>query len=147
MSVKGDRELIRALQKLGPRATAAINQGVYLTAQQVRGDAIRSIQSQSQGETVTRYSQGGNSYEHTASAPGDAPNTDTGKLVQSIAIEPTQPAETVSVGTGVEYGEFLEVGTTKMEPRPWLTPAMDGNRASLRNNIANAVRRLSRERQ
>lgn len=32
----------------------------------------------------------------------------------------------VAVGTPVDYGRFLEEGTRKMPPYPWLEPAIDG---------------------
>jgi HK97 gp10 family phage protein len=136
------KQLIANLKKLGANADKAIAQGVYMTAQQVRSAAVASIQAQSAGETVTRFSQGGNEYTHVASAPGDAPNTDTGSLVRSIAVEPAAPAAEMFVGSGIDYALFLELGTTKMKPRPWLMPAIDANRANLNANIAKAVNRM-----
>ena len=135
-------QLIRNLNKLGKGAKKAIAQGVFMTAQQVRTTAVKSIQSQSAGETVTRFSQGGNEYSHVASRPGDAPNTDTGALVRSIAVEPPLPAETMFVGSGIDYALWLETGTRRMRPRPWLMPAVDANRAKLNDNIAKAVKRM-----
>ena len=136
------KQLIANLKKLGANADKAIAQGVYMTAQQVRNAAVASIQAQSSGDTVTRYSQGGNEYTHVASAPGDAPNTDTGTLVRSIAVEPAAPAVEMFVGSGIDYALWLETGTTKMRPRPWLMPAIDANRANLNANIAKAVNRM-----
>lgn len=145
MSVTGDKELMKALKKLGAGATKALRQGINATAQQVRNTAVKSIQQVSQGETVTRYSQGGNAYNHTASVAGEAPNTDTGALVKSVAVE--QPSDTTAfVGSGLEYAPYLEFGTTKMKPRPWLQPALDANISNLNANITKAVQRLINER-
>jgi hypothetical protein len=138
------KQLIANLKKLGANADKAIAQGVYMTAQQVRNTAVASIQAQSSGDTVTRYSQGGNEYTHVASAPGDAPNTDTGTLVRSIAVEPAAPAVGMFVGSGIDYALFLEMGARggSLQPRPWLMPAIDANRANLNANIAKAVNRM-----
>lgn len=145
MSVTGDKEVIRALKKLGTRSSKALRHGINATAQQVRNTAIKSIQGQSQGAVVIRYSQGGGAYEHVASSPGDAPNTDTGALVKSIAVEQPNDANAF-VGTGLDYGLFLEFGTTNMKPRPWLQPALDGNIKNLNDNISKSVQRLINER-
>jgi hypothetical protein len=136
------KQLMAALKKLGANAEKAIAQGVYMTAQQVRTDAVKSIQAQSAGETVTRYSQGGNPYNHVASRPGDAPNTDTGNLVKSIAVEPSKPSADMAVGSGLDYALWLETGTKRMKPRPWLMPAVDANRKKLNDNITKAVNRM-----
>ena len=137
-------DLIRNLNRLGRNSKKAIAQGVFMTAQQVRTAAVKSIQEQSQGETVTRISQAGNEYSHVTSRPGDAPNTDTGALVRSIAVEPPMPAETMFVGSGIDYALWLETGTRRMRPRPWLMPAVDAHRSKLNDNIAKAVRRMLR---
>ena len=89
----------------------------------VEGEAKRSIQERSPGNTVTRYRSGGGSYEHQASGPNEAPNTDTGRLVSSINTEITDDG--VYVGTSLEYGKYLEFGTKDMEERPWLIPALN----------------------
>lgn len=144
--ISGDKELIAALNRLGVRASKAMRQGINATAQQVRNTAVKSIQQVSQGETVTRYSQGGQPYSHVASVAGDAPNTDTGALVKSIAVE--QESDLAAfVGSGLEYAPYLEFGTRKMRSRPWLQPAADANAKNLTVNITRAVQRLLNERQ
>ena len=142
ITVSGVKELNVALRSLGINADKAINMGVEATAQQVRNTAIKSIQSVSAGETVQRSRQGGNgTYSHVASKPGDAPNTDTGRLVASVAIErPT--LSSALVGTGLDYGLFLELGTSKMQPRLWLQPALDANIKQLPINVCKAIQRL-----
>ena len=89
----------------------------------VEGEAKRSIQERSPGSTVTRYRSGGGSYEHQASGPNEAPNTDTGRLVSSINTEIADDG--VYDGTSLEYGKYLEFGTKDMEERPWLIPALN----------------------
>ena len=124
MSVKitGQAELERNLRKLGNKYGNNTAKGLIMAANIVRGDAIKSIQTVSNGRTVTRTTAAGNEYEHTASKPGDAPNTDTGRLVQSIQVEVKKDG--VYVGSGVEYAKTLEFGTSNMAARPWLIPAL-----------------------
>ena len=92
----------------------------------VESDAKRSIQKRSGGKVVTRYRNGGTPYNHQVSKAGEAPNTDTGKLVSRINSE--VQAGGVFVGTTVDYGKHQEFGTTDMSARPWLMPALNGRK-------------------
>lgn len=96
--------------------------GLELAAIQIHETAVKSMRQQSQGR---RY---GN---HVASKPGDPPNIDTGRLVNSIKWEVDENALSAVVGTNLEYGTHLEFGTTKMAARPWLGPALRENQRSI----------------
>ena len=62
--------------------------------------------------------------EHQASAPGEAPASDTGRLVQSAHSE-FDPADLSGEAIwSTDYAEDLEFGTSKMAPRPYARPAL-----------------------
>lgn len=68
------------------------------------------------------YRRGG--VTHQASAPGQYPATDTGRLLSSVnMILPTSSRMVGTVGTDVIYGRHLEFGTSRMAARPWLMPS------------------------
>ena len=136
--VTGAKQLKAKLKMLGAGMGDAILGGVILTANQVRTDAIKSIQNKSGGRQVQRSRQGGGTYTHTASATGGAPNTDTGTLVSSIAVEKVGDS-TFHIGSNLDYSAFLEFGTSKMGARPWLQPAMQANSKNLISNIQKTV--------
>lgn len=74
-------------------------------------------------------SPGGRSYSrgikvHVASQPGYPPNVDTGTLRASLHWERTKEFVR-DLMDGVNYGIMLELGTTRMEPRPFLGPAFE----------------------
>ena len=137
-TVSGDKELNRKLNKLGIKMMDAIDAGVFITAQGVRTDAIKSIQTLSPGKPVQRTRQGGGTYNHIAANEGQAPNTDTGKLVASIAVEKETDANYL-VGSNLDYAAFLEFGTRDTGARPWLEPAMRKNIDELKKNISKAA--------
>lgn len=62
---------------------------------------------------------------HRASAPGERPASDTGRLAASIQFEPpTSKAKPEGfVGTNLLYGKFLELKPAARGGRPWLMPA------------------------
>jgi HK97 gp10 family phage protein len=62
---------------------------------------------------------------HQASAIGEPPAWDTGELAQNIAVEISGDGLEGKVGTEKDHGLFLEYGTSKMAPRPWLKPSFE----------------------
>ena len=60
---------------------------------------------------------------HTASAPGQAPANDSGKLAGSVRYKKISDKEH-EVKINAEYALALEVGTKNMEARPFIMPAV-----------------------
>ena len=66
---------------------------------------------------------------HHPSIEGEAPAVDMGGLRASVKHDVEQEGETVkgNVGSVLQnppYGAYLEFGTSKMKPRPWLSQAV-----------------------
>lgn len=64
---------------------------------------------------------------HRASAPGQPPAVDTGKLRASYGWNTGKDPQGffVDVGTSLKYAPMLEYGTRRMKPRPALRPAVE----------------------
>ena len=61
----------------------------------------------------------------TGTAAQNAP-VDTGALRNSITSESQMTGEmTFTVQDGVEYGQFVELGTSRMAAQPFLIPALE----------------------
>lgn len=73
-----------------------------------------------------RLRRGGRRVPHQASAPGQPPASDTGRLMASIHHEMLGAGQGVEarIGSDVNYALFLELGTRYMAPRPFLRPAL-----------------------
>jgi len=93
------------------------------------------------------YKKANPSRVHQASAPGEAPATDTGSHVRSIhpVIEPNKGQVVANSPQAVN----LEIGTSKMEARPSLQPALDKTKpkitAMLRAETIKAVRKSAKK--
>jgi len=92
--------------------------------QKVQGKAVDLIRNPSSGGRT--YKRGG--VTHMASPPGAPPNADTGQLMKSIAYQVSGDGTEGVIGTPLTYGLLLEMGTSRMAPRPWLQPALDQSR-------------------
>jgi HK97 gp10 family phage protein len=133
-STTGGEQVIRNLQKYGDERERKVQGVIDLTAQLVRSDAIKSMQSSpASGRTYNRRS-----ILHTASSSPNPPRVDQGDLVKSIkALVGRLEA---FVGTNQKYGPYLEFGTQNMEPRPWLFPAFERQRRNFVNRLREAMR-------
>ena len=68
------------------------------------------------GRRIGRY------LPQNSSKPGEPPRKRTGFLQKSVEVELDKERMTARVGIGENaiYGLFLELGTVRMRPRPWL---------------------------
>jgi len=124
MQLTGTEELKRALREFGLQADRQIQDIVRGTAQNVRSHAIKAVQrGRKSGEVYEKYQP---KRTHRASAPGQAPATDTGALVRSIQADIR--GRSAEVSANVDYAVYLEFGTQDMEPRPFMFPALEKER-------------------
>lgn len=80
---------------------------------------------------------------HHPSLPGNPPAVDTGALRRSITYEVDENKLVGYVGSTIKdppYGLYLEYGTSKMKPRPWLKPATEKSMEKIREIMAGAVK-------
>jgi phage gpG-like protein len=135
VTIIGEAELNAALDSFAFNLDEAIDDAVRVTAIKVQQSAIKSIREPSMGTYVTRYTASGKPYSHVASKEGETPNTDTGRLIGSIALDHHKGEKVAYVGTNVDYGFFLE---TVMN-RPWLQPAKDREIGFMKVRIKSAI--------
>jgi HK97 gp10 family phage protein len=125
--VKGKR-ISKSREVLG-KYDKQLKQIIAVGGQMVMNEAKQSIHSHgSSGRTYEKYNP---RRTHTASSAGNPPNTDTGYLANNIYLEIDTDGLGADVESRAEYSEFLEFGTSKMLPRPFLQPALEANRRKI----------------
>lgn len=140
--MRGARELHMKLGRIGRAAVAEARVALMRGAHRVQNRAVQGIiDPPKTGETYP--SRGRKGAPHKASAPGEFPAADTGELHGSITtVENSSRAVTrFEVGANVEYAKHLELGTSKIKPRPFLGPSLAENEAQIRADIQTAVKR------
>lgn len=70
-------------------------------------------------------------------AKRDCP-VDTGRLRNSITH--TYDGDSAYIGTNVEYGKYVELGTTRMKKRPFLAPAATQHNEEYKNIAKQALK-------
>jgi phage gpG-like protein len=131
------QEVQAALRKYGDEARKAIGGAVQATALEVTSDIKARIQrGPASGRTYTRRG-----VSHTASAPGEAPATDTGTLASSINYKQVNDL-TAEIESRLAYAPMLEFGTRAIAPRPSWVPAVEAARPKMQLRITTAIGRL-----
>ena len=126
--------LSNSLPAVSASLAPALSKVVRSTAAEIESSAKLSLSGSKSGRVYLRRG-----ISHQASAPGEAPSTDTGMLANSINTT-NDGALTAIVGVGAEYAEPLEYGTTRMGPRPFLTPAAEAARPGFNKAVADVLK-------
>jgi hypothetical protein len=152
MRITIDPAELRLGQRLRARFDAAeplIKQAIVEGAFAVHAHAIDAMSEQKSGamyDTEFRTGAGGRVFPvgervpHRASAPGEAPAVDTGRLKTSLHVSVSSGGHAeADVVAPVSYALHLEYGTRKMAPRPFLAPALEANREMIFEKVRRAV--------
>lgn len=121
----------------------AAARAVLAATEAVRTEAVRLILNTPKSGRVYRR----RGIEHQASAPGEAPASDTGTLVSRIHTDYSRIGELVGVvRASAAHAPHLEYGTARIEPRPFMRPALVGVRATFRDLLQSELQGVLRRR-
>ena len=126
-----DRAWQSRLDRLAsPELVAVLGQALLEGAQAIAEDAAHSIRDGA-------ISGPG----HVPSAPGEPPNADTHDLDESIhvgeLIETPDRIQTAVIADS-DHALYMELGTSRIAPRPFMLPAMIRNRPDVIRHVAQA---------
>jgi len=136
------------------KVEATMSQKVERACIFLQGEVEKKLTGARSGK---QYKRGGKT--HTASAPGEPPTVDYGRLRGSITYatdmgqnsavrSPALDEDGINkvgklkhrqrgiVGTNVKYGLMLETGTVNMQPRPWLKNTYLENKGRIKDILA-----------
>lgn len=156
-----------AIRKYGKDAEREVAKAVTATGLKVRGDVVKAIlrgpktgtvyyrirengittvrAGSADGPFVAAFWGGDNRSEvHRASAPGEPPATDTGRLASPTSFyEQRESPLSITIGSSLPYAAYLEFGTVKIEPRPAWLPATEKNRPYFAELVEAALRKVA----
>jgi HK97 gp10 family phage protein len=131
-------DIFKNIEALKSKAEAETARAVRATAQAIRNDAIISVKSHlSAGNVYTR-----GTVKHVASKPGSPPNQDRGTLTRNIRVTMNDDL-TADISSNAPYSAALEFGTSNMAARPFMTPAVEGQRVKHKERLQKAVMRAA----
>jgi HK97 gp10 family phage protein len=145
------------MAKVNEKSVAEFLKHIRMTQQKVETELGKSIakccatiQREAQTEmrdtavdaSVSYYSHN-KKIPHHPSIAGNPPAVDTGTLRRSITYTVDEKELVGYVGSVIKdppYGAYLEYGTSRMKPRPWLKPATEKSLETIKRLLAGAVK-------
>jgi len=135
IEMDGISALSRQLAELAGDADAVMTEIVTNLAVDTQREAVQGIQ---RGPATGAVRPDGS----RASAPGEYPMSDTGRLANNVVANlPTSGNISAEVGTNIQYGRYLEFGTSRMAARPWLLPSFNKAKAGVEGKLKRAIER------
>ena len=138
LKVENVKAVQAALRLYGDKAERNVSRVVDATALSINRD-VKDLMDR--GTKTGRIYRRRN-IEHRASAPGQAPATDTGFLLSSIYYERNTPLS-ATVGSRLAYAYYLEFGTLRIAPRPAWLPATEKNREKFNRLLEEGIRKAA----
>lgn len=140
MTARNLDRLLRKLDRLPATLERRIGDSLEASAAEMLGYAVVRIQKNSgSGRAYKRGKR-----VHIASAPGEYPNSDFGNLVRSLFSRRTGPGS-AEWGSRSVIAAYLEFGTSRMLPRPFLRPTMNALKAKASANALAAANEAMKE--
>lgn len=135
-------EFINELSQKQKQVETDIGKALAKSCALVQSTAIKSMR-----DTAIDYSKSYHTYNkqivHHPSIAGNPPAVDTGTLRRSITYNVNENEKYGRVGSTIKnppYGLYLEYGTSRMRPRPWLRPALEKSLPMIKEFFKNALR-------
>lgn len=138
LRLDGVEQLSRALAEMTQEIKDEVGKAVNATGLDLRGDIVKRYQrGPASGKTYEKYNP---RRTHVASAPGEAPATDTGRLASSVEFK-REDDLSVTVGSALVYAAALEFGAPSqgIAPRPAWVPAAEAMRPKFRRRLERAI--------
>ncbi len=138
-----NRQTILKLDRSHKMAKIGIRRGLFDLGYDLQEKARKNITTR--GKTGKLYRIKGRSRRHRSSAPGQAPSNLSGKLKRSTTFQ-VQGFDRMEFGYDqtAPHGVYVELGSSKMDPRPNLSPTVTEMNANAQGHferrIANAIR-------
>jgi phage gpG-like protein len=135
----GIEQMLRIVDQYRKKADKEISTAVLRSALRIETAAKRRIQRGP--KTGDIYQKENPTRTHQASAPGEPPATDTGRLASSIGH--THDGRQAAVIARTDYAATLEFGGTQggrqILPRPFMNPSLEEDRPIFMRELKEAI--------
>lgn len=141
MTVRNADRLMSKLKRLPMDMRGGIGNALAVSVAELDTYAKQQISGGGRSGRIYRR----RSVTHQASAPGEFPKSDTGQLISSLFFRVGGDKLSSFFGTALNYGRYLEFGTSRMRKRPWLRPTLKANATTIVARVRAAVNEALRQ--
>ena len=131
-------KFIETLQKKQKKVVTELGKSLAQCCATIQREAMEGMRDTTVDESKSYGKKG-----HHPSIPGAFPSVDSGTLRRSVTYQVDEKNLVGYVGSNLKdppYGAYLEYGTSRMKPRPWLKPATEKSNETIEKIMAGAVK-------
>lgn len=136
-SVHIDEESMSVLfkiRRMNHMTKAGVRKAFSKISYDLKAESARLILNTNKNGRFYNINVGGVRRLHRASAPGESPAEITGKLRKSVNTS-MGGSFSMNFGSNTSYGGYLERGTSRIEPRPYLIRSIKNERRNMVNHF------------
>lgn len=138
---RGNKRALESAENLAANTQFGIDKALWQSGKDLQGNFNKQVldKSAKTGRIYIRKNKGGARRKHQASAPGQSPANRTGKYRKAIGFNVRKGASELVFGNSAEYAGFLELGTSRMKPRPGLGNAVKSSERDIIRNLSTGI--------
>lgn len=122
---KNNKTTFLITSKMPANSKTGMRHGLYQYGNVLRREVREQIKSKDKSGRVYIIQRRDRRFRHRSSAPGETPANITGKLRNSVDFNVSGSTEMkFGYDDSVDYGRHLELGSSKIKPRPGLLNAI-----------------------
>lgn len=122
-------------EEIAGRVHRAVWQSVIRGSMAVANEAVRRIREPPKTGRIYRR----RGVEHQASKAGESPAADLGTLENSVDVEFHESELLGIVYADAPHAEWMELGTRRIRPRPYMGPALASRANAIQLDMARAA--------
>ncbi len=139
---KSVAEFLKHLRATQQKVETELGKSIAKCCATIQREAQTEMRDTAVDTSISYYSHN-KRIPHHPSIAGNPPAVDTGTLRRSITYTVDEKNLVGYVGSVINdppYGVYLEYGTSRMKPRPWLKPATEKSLETIKRLMAGAVK-------
>jgi len=140
ISAAGNKRSLESAEELIANTKEGIQKALWRTGKDLIGTFNRQVLAKNKtGRLYIRKDKAGRRRRHIASAAGESPANRTGFYRRNVGFSVNGSRELI-FGNSAGYAGFLELGTSRMRPRPGLGNAVDASERDILRNLSGDIR-------
>lgn len=142
----GNTRAIKSAENIAANTRFGVEHALWRSGKDIQGEFNRQVLAKNKtGRLYIRRIRGGARRKHRASAPGETPANRTGAYRKAFSFN-VDGAHQLKVGVAAvengadgKYPLYLEIGTSRMKPRPGLRNAVSASERDIIRNLAGGI--------
>jgi HK97 gp10 family phage protein len=135
----GNDEAIRSAENIAANTRHGVEWALWRSGKDIKAEFNRQVLAKDKtGRLYIRRIKGGARRRHIASAPGETPANRTGTYRKGFGFS-VDGAHQLTIGNTVKYSEYLEFGTSRMQPRPGLANSIKASERDIIRNLSGGI--------